>query len=149
MYLLRIKQSGSNLVTHRAVADPCAIIRTGFRDLITVHLDWRSQIVGVSISARSPAPKVTGSKSKNQFASAEDSDAIKTKVVVQQMESGPQPDTAPFVQKLEEEKLAKQRGDVPDNRSFFAKYWMYIIPVVLVLAMNSGGPEQGGGGGGR
>ena len=79
------------------------------------------------------------------------------------MESGPSPDTASFVQKIEEEKLAKERGETKDNRSFFAKYvwaifnlpllyvflyiryWMYIIPFVLVLAMSGGGQEGGGG----
>ena len=64
------------------------------------------------------------------------------------MEPGPQPDTAAFIQRMEQEKLAKERGETKDNRSFFAKYWMYIIPVVLVLAM-SGGQEGGGNGGGR
>ena len=47
---------------------------------------------------------------------------FKSRVVVQHMESGPSPDTASFVQKIEEEKLAKERGETKDNRSFFAKY---------------------------
>lgn len=42
------------------------------------------------------------------------------------MESGPSPDTASFVQKIEEEKLAKERGETKDNRSFFAKYVLSI-----------------------
>lgn len=63
------------------------------------------------------------------------------------METGPQPDTAAFIQKVEQEKLAKQRGETKDNRSFFAKYWMYIVPVVIILAMNSANPEAGQGGG--
>ena len=71
--------------------------------------------------------------------------SFNSKVVVQHMETGPSPDTASFIQKMEEEKLAKERGDTKDNRSFFAKYWMYIIPFVLVLAMSGGGPEGGGG----
>ena len=64
------------------------------------------------------------------------------------MVAGPSPDTGSYIEKMEQEKLAKQRGETKDNRSFFAKYWMYIIPVVLVLAMSSGA-EQGNGGGGR
>ena len=46
---------------------------------------------------------------------------FKTKVLVQHMEAGPQPDTASFIQKLEQDKLAKQRGETKDNRSFLAK----------------------------
>ena len=44
-----------------------------------------------------------------------------SKVLVQPMELGPQPDTAAFVQRMEQEKLAKERGETKDNRSFFAK----------------------------
>ena len=46
---------------------------------------------------------------------------FKSKVLVQPMEMGPQPDTAAFVQRMEQEKLAKERGETKDNRSFFAK----------------------------
>jgi hypothetical protein len=89
----------------------------------------------------------------------------KTKANVNHMEPGPQPDTASFIQKIEQDKLAKQRGETKDNRSFIAKYelnsftipapffttisnfifryWMYIIPVVLVFAMGSGGQDGG------
>ena len=75
------------------------------------------------------------------------SGGFRSKVVVQHMEPGPQPDTAAFIQRMEQEKIAKERGETKDNRSFFAKYWMYIIPVVLVLAMSGGNPEGGAGGG--
>ena len=46
---------------------------------------------------------------------------FKSKVLVQPMEMGPQPDTAAFIQRMEQEKLAKERGETKDNRSFFAK----------------------------
>ena len=32
------------------------------------------------------------------------------------------PETAAYIQKLEEEKAVKQKGEGEDNRSFFAKY---------------------------
>lgn len=41
------------------------------------------------------------------------------------------PDTAPYLEKLEQERLAKERGEDPrDNRSFFAKY---VSPVFVAL----------------
>ncbi len=49
------------------------------------------------------------------------SSGFKTKVLVHHMEAGPQPDTASFIQKMEQDKLAKQRGETKDNRSFLAK----------------------------
>ncbi|CAA21610.1 ER membrane protein complex subunit 10 [Caenorhabditis elegans] len=56
----------------------------------------------------------------------------------------PTPDTAAFVQKMEREKRAKQHGADADNRSFLAKYWMYIVPVVLFAVISSAvNPEAG------
>lgn len=47
------------------------------------------------------------------------------------MENGPTPDTAASTQKMEEEeKSRKISGKTEDNRSFFAKYWMYIVHCV-------------------
>ena len=98
-------------------------------EVFTVHLDWRNKVVGVSISA---GPSILNQKrnsysdnlsdrlpeNKNLLDSAE---GFKSKVLVQPMEIGPQPDTAAFIQRIEQEKLAKERGETKDNRSFFAK----------------------------
>lgn len=57
------------------------------------------------------------------------------------------PDTATFIQKIEREREARDRGEVKDNRGFFAKYWMYIVPVaILVLVSGVTSPETGGNG---
>lgn len=55
------------------------------------------------------------------------------------------PDTASFVQKIEREREARDRGEVKDNRSFLAKYWMYIVPVVILALLTGGAnPDAGG-----
>lgn len=150
LYLLKISATGGG--THRAVADACGLVDAGLNDVFTVHLDWRSQVVGVSVAPQgTPVAGKKGSKASSSSSVSPTSSlsGFKTRVELQAMESGPQPDTAAFIQKMEQEKLAKQRGETKDNRSFFAKYWMYIVPLVLVMAMNSASPEaQGGGGGG-
>lgn len=57
------------------------------------------------------------------------------------------PDTATFIQKIEREREARDRGEVKDNRGFFAKYWMYIVPVaILVLVSGVTSPEPGANG---
>jgi hypothetical protein len=38
------------------------------------------------------------------------------------------PDIATYLNRIEEEKRARQHGAGQDNRSFIAKYWMYIVP---------------------
>jgi len=147
LYLLRlIGQDGS---IHRTATHACNLVTSGLSEVFTVHLDWRNKVVGVSISAR---PHVADQKKRGHGSTSsnlisEDKDLLdsaagfRSKVLIQPMEMGPQPDTAAFVQRMEQEKLAKERGETKDNRSFFAKYWMYIIPVVLFLAMSSANPE--------
>lgn len=57
------------------------------------------------------------------------------------------PDTASFIQKIEREREARDHGDPKDQRGFFAKYWMYIVPVaIIVLISGATSPEQGGAG---
>ncbi|TRY63352.1 hypothetical protein TCAL_02103 [Tigriopus californicus] len=140
LYLLRIKATNpatSQSSLHRSVADPCLMIANAFQDTFTLHLDWKSQLVSLSVMP-TPTP---GQASLGSLR-----DHFQTKVAVQLMEAGPQPDTSAFIQKVEQEKLAQQRGETKDNRSFLAKYWMYIVPVVLMLAMSSANPEGQGGG---
>lgn len=56
---------------------------------------------------------------------------------------GPSPDTATYVKRLEEERQSKLREGKEDNRSFFAKYWIYIVPAVVFLMIFSGPQEPG------
>jgi len=134
LYIVKVN-SGNLPWPLRAVADPCALIEHDLNDLVTLHLDWRAQLISVSLAVAEDKNDRGKKLSENK--------TFKTKVAVQSMVTGPSPDTAAFVQRMEQEKLAKQRGETPDNRSFFAKYWMYIIPVVLFMAMGGGG--EGGG----
>lgn len=45
-----------------------------------------------------------------------------TDVLIRHTEMAPYPDTTTFIQKLEREREARERGEVRDNRGFFAKY---------------------------
>jgi hypothetical protein len=40
--------------------------------------------------------------------------------------AGFSPDTAAYIQKLEKEREARERGETKDNRSFLAKYVSYL-----------------------
>lgn len=113
LYLLRIINSLSEGSTSfRSATDACNLINTGLADLFTIQLDWRQKLVSIFLSTPSLQNKVPLTTLSG----------FKSKVYIQNMESGPAPDTASFIQRLEEEKMAKQRGETKDNRSFFAKY---------------------------
>ena len=149
LYLLKVRaqrQGGGEPVTHRTVADPCMLVQNRLSDVIVLHVDWKLQMVGVSVVAPKRGDAARAKRSSAVPAAAASAPTrFSSTVTMQAMEVGPTPDTAAFIQKMEQEKLQKQRGETKDNRSFFAKYWMYIIPVVLFLAMSSGNPDGGGG----
>ncbi|XP_045599028.2 ER membrane protein complex subunit 10 [Procambarus clarkii] len=64
-----------------------------------------------------------------------------TTVIIRSPTPAPVPDTATYIEKLEAMKNEKAEGK--DNRSFLAKYWMYIVPVVLIMVLFGGGQEGG------
>lgn len=59
-----------------------------------------------------------------------------TVVSLKAVEPAPTPDTAGFIQKVEKEREARDRGETVDNRSFLSKYWMYIVPAVILLLIS-------------
>lgn len=50
---------------------------------------------------------------------------------------------------MEREREARERGDVKDNRGFLAKYWMYLLPVVVLVLLSGASSPEGGGGAAR
>lgn len=92
-------------------------------DILYVHLDHVGNVVSTSLTTQTSCagsgnfPKTTG-----EFI---------TMVYVVHMEMGPVPDTASYIQKMEREREAKDRGETKDNRSFLAKYvsfgdWLWL-----------------------
>ncbi|XP_043247647.1 ER membrane protein complex subunit 10-like isoform X1 [Amphibalanus amphitrite] len=123
----------------------CQLAESGLRDTLLLTMDAAGSLVAAS--QLTDAGRCHG----DSLAALDGLHGFNTDVTIRQTEPGPIPDTASFIQKIEQEKLAKQRGETKDNRSFIAKYWMYIVPAVLLLMVSGGSdpPQQGGGGGGR
>ncbi len=99
----------------RSATHACNLLKSELTDIFTVQLDWRHKVVSVYLST--PNENFV----KRQVQGDDVINTFKTKVYVQHMESGPAPDTASFIQKIEQDKLAKERGETKDNRSFLAK----------------------------
>lgn len=125
----------------------CSIVESHLSDILTVSLDHTGSVIAVSLST---SPAVC----ERQHITEENLKRFNTTVFVKHMEQGPVPDTAAYIQKLEKEREARERGETKDNRSFLAKYWMYIVPVVIFVVLSGaanpeGGAGAGGGGAGR
>nr|CAG4635209.1 EOG090X0JXR [Alona affinis] len=115
----------------------CLLYESQLSDIITIYVDLMGQIYGVSLST---SQHQCGAWEVPRF-----EPVFNTTVLISYMEHGPVPDVAMYVQKQEQEKIAKERGETKDNRSFIAKYWMYILPLVLVFMMSgASNTEQAG-----
>jgi len=135
--LYLIKVHGEGVEELQSYASACSLLEAGLTETLVLHIDWRGNVIAVNLYVRPDRETATKDKNREKF---------DTKVVVQNMENGPTPDTAAFIQKMDEEKERKMHGETKDNRSFFSKYWMYIVPVCIFMAINSvSGPENGGG----
>lgn len=113
----------------------CSLYTANLADFITINLSPVNDFINVNVF--SADPECTENIPNNL------SREFNTTIIVQSGAVGPSPDTATYIKRLEEERLSKQRDGKPDDRSFFAKYWIYIVPAVIILMMFSG-PEQGG-----
>uniref|UniRef100_A0A224XVT6 ER membrane protein complex subunit 10 n=1 Tax=Panstrongylus lignarius TaxID=156445 RepID=A0A224XVT6_9HEMI len=100
---------------------------------LSVTLDHTGSVMAVNLQAVS---STFADKTISQ------SPIVNPTVIIRPSELGPAPDTATYIQKLEKEREAKERGGNLDNRSFFAKYWMYILIVIVVAVLSgSSNPE--------
>ncbi|KAK9880514.1 hypothetical protein WA026_011753 [Henosepilachna vigintioctopunctata] len=119
----------------------CMIAEAQLDDRISVSLDYAGRVVAVShiIASKSACEGASVPEDKLQY--------FTTTVYVRHAEIGPTPDTASYIQRLERENEAKERGEGKDNRSFLAKYWMYIVPVVIFMFISSAANADNAAGG--
>ncbi|KAJ8931398.1 hypothetical protein NQ314_015695 [Rhamnusium bicolor] len=75
----------------------CMLVEAELDDRLSVSIDYVGRVIGVTL-------------------------VIASKSTCEGSHSSIKPDTASYVQKLEKEREAKEKGEVKDNRSFLAKY---------------------------
>ncbi|XP_022082704.1 ER membrane protein complex subunit 10-like [Acanthaster planci] len=119
----------------------CALVESRLSDHITIHADQSGNVMGVHVlPLRGSCDQIEVESSALNY--------FNTTVSLEVTVPAPMPETQAYIQKLEEEKAQKAKGNSGDNRSFLAKYWMYIAVAVVIVMVTSGQQDAGGRGGG-
>lgn len=124
------------LRTTQTLVKTCSLYTSNLVDFITVNLTPSNDFINVNLFT---ADHECAGQEPDNLASK-----FNTTVLVESGVVGPIPDTATYIKRLEEERLNKAKEGKEDNRSFFAKYWIYIVPAVIILMIFSGPADQGG-----
>ncbi|XP_076249721.1 ER membrane protein complex subunit 10 [Calliopsis andreniformis] len=132
------RTSSGSEITFLTSVPACHLLGSDLEDVITIWLDSAGEPIVVSQS--SPGPCSIESPFTNMWT---------TNVIVKHPDGGPVPDTATYIQKLEREREARERGEAKDNRPYLSKYWVYIFfAFVFVVLSSATNPEAGGATGG-
>lgn len=130
----KMNDDGSLSAYVHSFTKACSMLEAGLKDSLTINLDGSGSLIGVFLNTGvkyCDGGRWLG-KQKTSFESSVD---------VQVTLPGPMPDTESYIRKIELEKQ-QAMGQNTDNRSFLAKYWMYIVPF-LILLMIVNNSDQG------
>ncbi|XP_060573713.1 ER membrane protein complex subunit 10-like [Ruditapes philippinarum] len=142
IYRIRIpiRETGDGTVYVSTFTKACTIYESSLSETLIISVDQSGEVLGVSMAADHYCSGIE--------VSAANLTDWNTKVEISVSVSGPVPDTQSYIDKIKKDEREKAKGNQADNRSFFSKYWMYIVPfVIMMFIMQSMDPQQGGGGG--
>jgi hypothetical protein len=118
------------------------LIHSDFAINLTLNTGFTGRLNSISIKT---TPIKTDTPQKNIV----DFDYLTIYASVQNIKPGQSPETDAYLEKVKKELEQKEKGAQGDNQSFFSKYWIYIVPVVVIMFLSNlvnpeGGPGAAG-----
>ncbi|CAL8069987.1 unnamed protein product [Calicophoron daubneyi] len=146
LYHVRIRLSESDYLESAVMA--CLLVGSEMKAKFMVSVNEDGFPIALHIST----PRFECASVSSLPTSPADLPRISLNLEVQKPNKGASPETIKYLLKLEKQREEMARAEQGDNRSFFAKYWTYIVPAVILFvvfssiqdASNSGGGSGGG-----
>ncbi len=118
------------------------LIESDFMLNLTLNTGFTGRLNSISIKTYCTGLLLNSIDNKEQSKRLDDFDYLTLYATIQNIKPGQTPETDVYLEKLKKEIEQKEKGAQGENQSFFAKYWIYIVPFVVVMfLMNLANPE--------
>lgn len=137
--LVKKQQNGIVYVASSSFTYLKYLIESDFMLNLTLNTGFTGRLNSMSIKTYAG---LNSKENKEQSKRLDDFDYLTLYATVQNIKPGQTPETDVYLEKLKKEIEQKEKGAQGENQSFFSKYWIYIVPFVVVMfLMNLANPE--------